>query len=188
MHSAEMVEVRNRNGQAKQKPNIVKDYNKYMSGIDLADQMMSYYSSLRKTIRWYKKLALHVLTMALKNAHQLHQLETRMTMTFLNFREVIIRDLIGEANPAVHGQHVPVPQNGDFHYLIPHPGKGKMKNCVLCNKNKNVGGRHTTRYECPVCPSNWKTKAHPSLCVYPCFMDYHRQLGGHVVDDDLGDE
>ena len=53
MHTFEMVEATNKRGEKKDKPNIVKDYNNGMSGIDKADQMISYYDSLRKTIRWY---------------------------------------------------------------------------------------------------------------------------------------
>ena len=40
---------------------MVKDYNSSMSGIDRSDQMLSYHSSLRKTLRWYKKAGVHIL-------------------------------------------------------------------------------------------------------------------------------
>ena len=49
----EMVKVSNRRGNEKMKPNIVRDYNNSMSGIDRSDQMLSYHSGLRKTLRWY---------------------------------------------------------------------------------------------------------------------------------------
>lgn len=39
----------------------VVDYNKGKSSIDLSDQMASYNSALRKTIKWYRKLAIEVL-------------------------------------------------------------------------------------------------------------------------------
>ena len=51
-----MVEVRNRKGKVMIKPNIVRDYNAGMSGVDRSDQMLSYYSALRKTIRCPKNL------------------------------------------------------------------------------------------------------------------------------------
>ena len=41
-HQAEMVSVSNQIGKEKMKPNIVKDYNEAMSGIDRSDQMLSY--------------------------------------------------------------------------------------------------------------------------------------------------
>ena len=52
MHKVEMVDVTNRHKQHRLKPNIVRDYNNGMSGMDKSDQMLSYYSALRKTIRW----------------------------------------------------------------------------------------------------------------------------------------
>ncbi|KAK9680319.1 Transposase IS4 [Popillia japonica] len=39
----------------------VLDYNKGKSGIDLSDQMGSYVSTLRKGVKWYRKLVLELL-------------------------------------------------------------------------------------------------------------------------------
>ena len=50
--TVELIGVKNRRGNIKMKPNTVKDYNADMSGIDRADQMLSYHSALRKTLRW----------------------------------------------------------------------------------------------------------------------------------------
>ena len=48
-----MATVTNQRGNEKQKPSMVKDYNDSMSSIDRSDQMLSYHSDLRKTLRWY---------------------------------------------------------------------------------------------------------------------------------------
>ncbi|CAI6355744.1 unnamed protein product [Macrosiphum euphorbiae] len=50
-HKPEMVSVKNKYGQQKMKPKHIAEYNLNMSGIDRSDQMISYYSSPRKTIR-----------------------------------------------------------------------------------------------------------------------------------------
>jgi hypothetical protein len=34
------------------KPNCMVQYNKYMKGADCADQYLSYYSIVRKTVKW----------------------------------------------------------------------------------------------------------------------------------------
>ena len=44
-----------------QKPNAVLYYNKSKQGIDVSDQMASYYTPIRKTIRWYHKVAFELL-------------------------------------------------------------------------------------------------------------------------------
>jgi len=46
----------------------VVQYNKFMKGIDTADQYFSYYSVLRKTVKWSKKVVLYLLNCALFNA------------------------------------------------------------------------------------------------------------------------
>ena len=52
-HIQKMATVTNQRGNEKQKPSMVKDYNNSMSSIDRSDQMLSYHSGLRKTLRWY---------------------------------------------------------------------------------------------------------------------------------------
>ena len=71
-HNPEMVKVSNRRGKEKTKPNIVRDYNNSMSIIDRRDQMLSYHSGLRKTLRWYKKAGVHILEIFLTNAFYLY--------------------------------------------------------------------------------------------------------------------
>ena len=45
-----------------QKPKSVINYNIAKKGVDMSDQMSSYYFSLRKTKRWYKKVAIKLIT------------------------------------------------------------------------------------------------------------------------------
>ena len=58
MHTAEMADTgkRNRDGIALEKPWCVLDYNEGMKGVDIADQLASLHRSVRKSIKWYKKL------------------------------------------------------------------------------------------------------------------------------------
>ena len=51
------------------KPEIIICYNKGKQGIDVSDQMASCFSPLRKTIRWYHKVAFEfMLNTAVVNA------------------------------------------------------------------------------------------------------------------------
>jgi hypothetical protein len=49
------------------KSNCVVQYNKYMKGVDCADQYLSYYSIVRKTVKWLKKVVLFFVNCALFN-------------------------------------------------------------------------------------------------------------------------
>ena len=92
MHKAEMVEVANRNGRISIKPNIVRDYTKGMAGVDRSDQMLSYYSAMRKTLRWYKKIAVHIIEMAVHNAYILYCPQPNAEKkTSLQFREEVLQ-------------------------------------------------------------------------------------------------
>ena len=63
-----------------------------MSGVDRADQMLSYHSALRKTIRWYKKVGIHIIEMTLSNAYYMYANATpyRRVKNMQCFREMVI--------------------------------------------------------------------------------------------------
>ncbi|XP_068235664.1 uncharacterized protein [Palaemon carinicauda] len=44
------------------KPESVLAYNKAKKGVDMSDQMSSYATALRRTLKWYHKLAVELLT------------------------------------------------------------------------------------------------------------------------------
>ena len=52
------------------KPYAVVQYGKFMKGIDRADQYLRYYSFLRKTVKWSKKVVLYLLNCALFNVYR----------------------------------------------------------------------------------------------------------------------
>lgn len=55
------MEVQNKRGGGKLKPEAITAYNKYMLGVDRKHQMLAYNSYNRKTLRWYKKVAIYTL-------------------------------------------------------------------------------------------------------------------------------
>ncbi|XP_065665600.1 piggyBac transposable element-derived protein 4-like [Hydra vulgaris] len=124
LHSLQIIEVTNRRGEKKMKPNIIKDYNQCMSGVDRAEQMVSYYDCQRKTIRWYKKVALHLFDTFLFNAYCLNSKYGQdKTISLLKFRELIVTDLLGERLNEI----VPRINNNSFRYLSSIPPNEKKK-------------------------------------------------------------
>ena len=50
-----------RQGVEKIEPVAILDYNSSKQGVDKSDQMASYHSQLRKTLRWYHKVAFELI-------------------------------------------------------------------------------------------------------------------------------
>ena len=73
IHSANMVEVRDRYNNMKMKPECIAEYNKYMHGVDTADQHRAMYPYIRKTVKWTKKIFFYLLQCTLFNCFILHK-------------------------------------------------------------------------------------------------------------------
>ena len=164
-----LVPVTNRRGFEKLKPDSVRDYNRYMSRIDRTDQMLSYHSAMRKTIRWYKKVGVHMMEMFLVNAFYLYN-QTKMNIcdrvSISVFREMVSTWLVGPLTVDPRDTCVT-----DFHFLAPLPPTNSKTNptkqCRVCSKQKK---RRESRYACGRCSDR------VILCVDPCFRVYHSQL------------
>ena len=63
-----------------------------MCGVDRMDQLMSYYSPVRKTLKWYRKVVLQQLDMAMVNAFILYKVGG--TKAQLKFRKSVIASLL----------------------------------------------------------------------------------------------
>ncbi|XP_045446618.1 piggyBac transposable element-derived protein 4-like [Melitaea cinxia] len=91
-----LINVSNRFGKISQKPEEVSEYNKYMGGIDRKDQMVAYYSSPQKTIRWYKKVFFHLLDISVWNSFFVYKkyFKNDVKYEFLDYREDLIKQMI----------------------------------------------------------------------------------------------
>ena len=67
------------NEPTKRKPDVIIDYNNFMLGVDKLDQMMSYYSFLHKSIKWWRKVFFWIVEMIVVNAYIIHK-KHRLTL------------------------------------------------------------------------------------------------------------
>lgn len=189
-HHPCLIEVTNSRGQKKIKPVDVAAYNENMAGIDRADQLLSYYSSPRKTIRWYKKVLFHILDMAVWNSFFIYK-TFHPKKSFLHFRDDLILSLLNVPANVAEGKDLVnlVTASGrpqktrnetcsidmtihHFPEKIPFPLKyqGSSKNksyqkiCQHCLKN---GTSKATSFQCKNCVHK------PALCPDGCFESYH---------------
>ncbi|KAJ8966819.1 hypothetical protein NQ314_003281 [Rhamnusium bicolor] len=95
----QMIKICKRSGEI-QKLKSVVEYNKYKSYIDMSDQMKSHNSSLRRGVKWYRKLAVELIARsALVNTYLLHQDITNNKMSITNFREEVTVGLVRRQSP-----------------------------------------------------------------------------------------
>ena len=166
-HTSKMVTVSNRHGQEVVKPQVVVDYNTGMKGVDLSDQLAKSYPSSRKSLKWYKKIFFFLLDMAVVNAHAVYKILGN-SITQLDFRKQLIRDLLAPARPAPSPS--PTEQLGQSPLLFDHfpteltGRKYNYRRCVLCAKEKI---RKMTKSHCRRC--------NVALCTYGCYERWHRE-------------
>ena len=168
MHNPIMVEVKNRRGQMKIKPNIIADYNQGMSGIDFSDQMLSYNTSLRKTKRWYKKMGVHFFVIFLHNSFRLFLESKRYEsdkIKSIMFRERIISWLLSWS---VTPHAAVIPNFNTISNAFHQQEKRRIHQNHVNGKNvvmkKGDERRRATRYfrACVI---------KPELCIQPCFKE-----------------
>jgi len=70
LHTTGIIETTSRrSGVVKKKPKCFIDYNAHMHGVDTADQYLSYYPFIRKTVKWPKKVIFYLLPCCLFNSY-----------------------------------------------------------------------------------------------------------------------
>uniref|UniRef100_A0ABF7PQ92 piggyBat transposase n=1 Tax=Myotis lucifugus TaxID=59463 RepID=A0ABF7PQ92_MYOLU len=191
IHSAEMEESQNIDRTSKKKivkPNALIDYNKHMKGVDRADQYLSYYSILRRTVKWTKRLAMYMINCALFNSYAVYKSVRQRKMGFKMFlKQTAIHwltddipedmDIVPDLQPvpSTSGMRAKPPTSDPpcrlsmdmrKHTLQAIVGSGKKKNilrrCRVCSVHKL---RSETRYMCKFC--------NIPLHKGACFEKYH---------------
>jgi hypothetical protein len=152
-------------------PHAVYNYNKYMGGVDLHDQLRMKYDVGRNSKRWWKYLFWFLLNSAIVNAFILYKCaskrQIRKRYTHLNFRLELVRDLIGGYSKRKRSwSEIDRPglvevENimGHINVLLP----GRKKRCRYHLKQLQV--RRETVYGCSVCAVH--------LCRDGCHAKFH---------------
>jgi len=56
------------------KPTCVHEYNQNMGDEDNVDRQLSITETVRKSMKWYRKLFFHLIDLCLSNAHALYKM------------------------------------------------------------------------------------------------------------------
>jgi len=71
-------------------PKSISEYNKYKGNIDKLDQMLSYYSFSNRFLKWYKKVFVYLLDIAVYNSHIIYNRDSE-EISFLEFRKAFVQ-------------------------------------------------------------------------------------------------
>ncbi|CAK9832747.1 PiggyBac transposable element-derived protein 4 [Anthophora retusa] len=160
----------------KQKPLAVLAYNNGKTGIDRSDQMVSYATTIRKSIKWYRKLALHLLLgTSIVNAHIVYQRATNKKIEIRKFRELLVAEWLPSENATLDNNRNKI--KNVSHNLEIHTnqqGKPIRRMCALCyQKRRQTAERQEakknvkkTKTYCSNCSKS------PQMCLQ-CFNEHH---------------
>ena len=172
------------------KPLAIVDYINKMGGCDTSDQLMSYYTFLWKSIKWWKKLFIHLLNMLLLNAHILNSKYGCKKLYHQAYMEYIANYLITEGSVNCSLKRPPVQchssQNDtqgtvakpmDLHLpqLIPRTEGSKRKPsrpCFACNGSwSDIWAKRIPKR----CTGIWCGTCKKPLCISSCFKIFHTE-------------
>lgn len=144
-------------------PLVVKDYNVDMKGVDIGDQMASYYPTPHWSKVWYRKIFFNLFEMAIVNAWTLHRALGRKG-SLKTFKSVLSRELVGEFRRGADSSrnHTAARPLRQWKHWVSELPDGKRRRCRWCTRQ---GKRQSTHSYCEEC--------NVAFCTYGCFKAWH---------------
>jgi hypothetical protein len=78
------------------KPKYAVNYSFETGAVDWTDMLLSYVQHIFKSVKWHKKLTLHIQNIALVSAHVLYLMQNEKGKSLLDFQMSVIRRLPGK--------------------------------------------------------------------------------------------
>ena len=147
------------------KPVMITAYTNFMGGVDVADQLVTYYGFAHCSKKWWKRAFFHLLEVCMVNAYILYCSSTHRNISHVDFILSVARELLEKSGHVLMSPSpslVDQPQRllGRNHF--PEPS-GKKKDCCVCSSRTTK--RKQSSYQCTTCKV--------TLCIHPCFKRYH---------------
>lgn len=184
VHKPKMCKTnkKNRQGNIIIKPQSVIDYNENMGLVDKSDMQMSFNTTARKSIKWYKKFFFHLLNLSILNSGIIYSTLEKKPLKLPEFRLKLIEQIINTywTDCIISPCRVGRKSNDDLPIRLTarhfpsriNTGEQKKKISRRCHVHShtklNPQSRKDTTYECVEC--------NKSLCLEPCFKEYHTKL------------
>lgn len=162
-------------------PNVVKEYNAFMGGVDLADMLIELYRVDIRSVKWYTRIIYWCLSVAVVNAwllYRRHQQQKNLKFHFslANFQSQIAAALLKA------GQFKSKKRNSQE--TSSKAPKRKLFAVRPVDDVRYDGYQHWPEYSakgrCKFCPNGFTqvtcTKCKINLCMTPaknCFLNFH---------------
>ena len=133
------------------KPTVVLGYNHNMGGVDQSDIMLYGYLDDRRTVKYWKKVALSIMNRMIVNAYILYKdrigtgRNIPKPMTRYAFYIKCVDLLAADHLAALETATTHTPR------CVVHIDGTKEKNCCVCSDRKTPGGRKRARRVCGKC-------------------------------------
>ena len=187
IHSAKMLVSNNIDWRTRQniiQPEMVIEYNKYMKGVDRADQHLSNYPILKKTKKWTKRAAIYLLNCALFNSFRVYKTLNKNKIGYKKYLLLVakkwISDETTQSDTAVPGPSTVLQRTTMTNWDQP----GRLSMDLRKHQLENIPRTEKTQCpqrQCRVCTANKiksKTRHMCKFCKVPlhrdnCFYIYH---------------
>ena len=175
---------------------LIHAYYTNMGAVDTNDQMITYSTFARRTVKWWKKVFLNVLSLAILNSYILYK-EWCPTVQETPKRQKVFRRVVamerltsvgvvpstqtrpGRPAPESVANSLRLTQRHFIQKLIPKDGAKKRrvsKRCVVCNpaEKEILASQGVAAGTRPGRETSYECKqCLKALCVEPCFELYH---------------
>ena len=161
------------------KPKMIENYNKFMNGVDRADQLLTYYSMDMKSRKWWKKVFWRLVELCITNAYQVTKFQNkdsvhkkfRLSLAYCLCQPLLDLGIGNSPRTSLQGPGRPssnISRLKGKHFSTGAKKGSKRGRCKVCGSKRTVTGKRKdtkTGNKCLQCDV--------FLCEGKCFMDYH---------------
>lgn len=157
-------------------PVIISDYNKYMGGVDLADQAMCYYSVGRKTMKWWRRIFWRMHDQAITNAFVIYKANRADVGPPPRQKQFRMEVAYALTSPMLSHRNFGRPPGQELSRLL---GKhfpyrtDVRRRCAVCAYKKSAPRSSSYRGTKVM---TWCPKCETHLCIGKCFELYHSRV------------
>lgn len=168
-HKDTMVQTKNKYRKNILKPQIVIDYNKAKSLVDVCDLRSSYHNPLRRSLKWYRKGGIEILLNTLVlNALSLYNKVNNINFGITEFREKIIQEILDQSTQIETEE-----EEGNQEHRLALSGK-RSRNSKCYNEIVKQGGRaHVQKI---TKQSNYWCTSCKIVLYMDCFFIVHKSV------------